>query len=142
MVNNDETALTDATLSALTLTDGNGIARQLTPSFDRYIGLYMASVGNDVASLTASATRNESGATMVFVDADDTSTPGEAGYDLEVGNNLVKVMVTSEDGNRVKIYMVNVIRTPSDDATLSDATLTDSSGTAIDLSPATFNPAP
>ena len=140
MVNNDETALTDATLSALTLTDGNGIARQLTPSFDRYIGLYMASVGNDVASLTASATRNESGATMVFVDADDTSTPGEAGYDLEVGNNLVKVMVTSEDGNRVKIYMVNVIRTPSDDATLSDATLTDSSGTAIDLSPATFNP--
>ena len=140
IVDNDETAQTDATLSALVLNDVNGTAIGLTPSFDRYVGLYTATVANDINSLTATATKNESAATLVFVGADSTGSGGEATYELDVGNNLVKVMVTAQDGNRVKIYMVNVTRAPSDDATLSGLTVSDSQGTGISLTPATFDP--
>ena len=139
IVNNDETALTDATLSALTLTDNNGAAIGLTPAFARYSFVYSASVANDIDSLTATATKNSNGASVVFVGADDTSTPGEAGYELEVGNNLVKAMVTSPDANRVKIYMVNVARAASDDATLVSLSLADANATMIALNPATFD---
>ena len=140
IVNNDVTALTDATLSSLTLTDSNSASIALSPSFARFVDSYTASVGNEIESLTATAVKNESGATVAFVDDDDTSTPGEAEYDLEVGTNLVQVTVTSQDGNEVKTYTVNVTRAGSDDATLSGLALTDANSAAVDLSPSPFSP--
>ncbi|MCY4417568.1 MAG: cadherin-like beta sandwich domain-containing protein, partial [Chloroflexi bacterium] len=141
IVNNDETTLTDATLSALALTDGSNAAIALTPSFTRYSFVYSASVTYDIDSLTAVATMSSGGASVAFVGAADDSVAGQADYDLAVGDNLVKAMVTSEDGSRTKIYMVNVTRAASDDATLSVLSLADSNGAAVDLTPATFDPA-
>ena len=135
IVNNDVSALSGATLSSLSLTDSNGAEIALSPSFSRLTSAYTASVSNDVESLTVAAVRNESGAAMVFVDADDTSNPGQGEYELQVGENPVEVKVTSEDGNHVTRYRVTVTRAASNDATLTSVTLTDSSGTAVDLSP-------
>ena len=140
IVNNDETPATDATLSAFSLTAGDGSAIALSPSFSRYGFQYTASVANDVDSLTASVTANRSDADVVIVGDDDTTSPNEAAFDLDVGSNLVKVMVTSSDGSRTKIYMAVVTRAASTDATLSALTLTDSTSTAISLTPATFDP--
>ena len=140
IVNNDETTLTDATLSALALTDGSHAAIALAPSFTRYSFVYSASVTNDIDSLTAVATMSSGGASVAFVGPADDSVAGQADYDLAVGDNLVKAMVTSEDGNRTKIYMVNVTRAASDDATLSVLSLADSNGAAVDLTPATLRP--
>ena len=140
IVDDDETPLTDATLSALALSDGDGTAIGLTPSFDRYVGIYSAEVANDVDSLTAVATTNQSGATFVFVGADSVGSDGAATYELDVGSNLVKAMVTSQDGNRTKIYMVSVTRQASDDATLSGLTVSDSQGADVALVPASFDP--
>ena len=136
IVNNDATSLSDATLSALSLTDSSGAAVALTPSFDSYTGVYTATVASGIGSLTAVAATSQTDATAVYVDADDTSTAGQAGYNLDVGANLVKVMVTAADGATTKIYMVNVTRAASNDATLSGLTLTDGTGSAIALTPA------
>ncbi len=95
---------------------------------------------SDIDSLTAVATKSSGGAAVAFVGAADDSVTGQADYDLTVGDNLVKAMVTSEDGNRTKIYMVNVTRTGSHDATLSALSLVDTNGAAVDLVPATFDP--
>ena len=141
IINNDETPATDATLSAFSVADGDGSAIALSPSFSRYGFQYTASVANDVDSLTASVTANRSDATVVIVDDDDTTSPNEAAFDLDVGSNLVKVMVTSSDASRTKIYMAVVARAASTDATLSALTLTDSASTAISLTPATFDAA-
>ena len=129
-------ANSDATLSGLTLTDSEGAAVELTSAFDPATTVYSATVASGIGSLTAVAATSQTGATAVYVDADDTSTAGQAGYDLEVGANLVKVMVTAADGVTTKIYMVNVTRAASNDATLSGLTLADSSATAIALTPA------
>ena len=143
IVNDDQDELTDATIQALTLTAANGVSIGLTPAFDPLVDLYQASVPNDIESLTVTATKNHSGATLHFANGDDarqTGATSEADYSLEVGLNLVEIAVTASSGNRVKTYTVNVTRKASDDATLSAFELEDASGAAIELTPA-FDPA-
>ena len=51
-----------------------------------------------------------------------------------VGSNLVKAMVTAEDGATIKIYMVTVTRAASGasyDAALSALTLSDANGSSM-----------
>ena len=76
---------------------------------------------------------------MVLTES-ETSAPDEATVDLAFGSTLIKAMVTSEDGKTVLIYMVNVTRPGSNDATLSAFDLLDAGGAGIDLTPA-FDPA-
>jgi len=105
----------DATLSNLTVSAGT-----LNPVFAASTTSYTVSVANDVTSLTVTGTANHSQATV----------SGNGAKTLVVGDNVVSIVVTAEDGT-TNTYTVTVVRAASDDATLSSLTI--SSGT---LSPA------
>ena len=110
----------DATLSGLSLTGVN------IGTFAPATTEYTASVGNDVTETTVTATANDGGATYV-IKVDGTE-DADGTVDLAVGANTVSVLVTAEDGNTAKTYRVTVTRAeeeapPSDDATLSNLTL-------------------
>ena len=142
-------ASTDATLSALTLSEGT-----LSPTFASAGTSYTASVGNAVSRITVTPTTNDAGATdfagnsiakptVEYLDASDTAlTDADTAstdsfeVDLSSGSNVIKVKVTAADGAAVKTYTVTVTRAAAPtDAILSALSL--SSGT---LSP-TFSSA-
>ena len=106
------TPSTDATLSALTVTaGGTDLVTFASGTTD-----YTASVANDVAEVTVTATKNDSGATIEYLDASDMTLTdagtGDAGHQvaLAVGETVIKVKVTAEDGNATQTYMVTVTR--------------------------------
>ena len=93
----------DATLSGLEL---SGAA--LSPAFDPGTETYAAEVANDAAETTVTPTTNHDGATYAIkLDGvgDDDGT-----VSLAVGENVVAIEVTAEDGNTVKTYTVTVTR--------------------------------
>ena len=97
-----EAASSDATLSALSL---SGID---FGTFSSGTTSYTASVANDVAQSTVTATANDGEATYVVklngaTDADGT-------VDLSVGENAITVEVTAEDGVTKQTYTVAVTR--------------------------------
>ena len=114
---------TDATLKGLTLSDVSfGTFSSATTS-------YTAQVANSVTQTTVTPTVNDSGASYVInlggvTDADGT-------VSLSVGNSVITVVVTAEDGVTTQTYTVTVTReqspTPvkSSDATLSALTMSD-----------------
>ena len=123
-------ASSDATLSALALSSGT-----LSPTFDAATTTYSATVANATTSLTVTPTVNQANARVEVNDVNiwppaTTSPP----ISLAIGNNVVSVKVTAQDGT-TKTYTVSVTRAASSDATLSALAL--SSGT---LSP-TFDAA-
>ncbi len=116
---------TDATLKALTVSDGaNNVP--LTPAFDSDTVSYTASVEHGVSSVTVTPTVNESHAT-VTVDgtAVDSGTESSA-VSLTAGEaNDIEVVVSAEDTSVTKTYTVSVTRAGSSDATLSGLTISD-----------------
>ena len=118
---------TDATLSALALSNGSPIT--LTPTFASGTTSYTASVPNGVDEITITPTVNESNATVQYqdssdmdiTDADDTPENGHQVPLDVVGENTIKVKVTAEDGTTTETYTVTVTRAEPDstDATLS-----------------------
>ena len=109
-------ASTDATLSALTLSgiDFGTFASGRTS--------YSVQVANSVSQTTVTPTVSDSGASYVIklggVEDADGVIP------LAVGNNVITVEVTAEDGNTSLAYTLTVTRTAaSTDATLSALTL-------------------
>ena len=108
---------TDATLSALTLSDVPfGTFASGTMS-------YSAQVANTVSQTTVTPTVNDSGATYVIKLSGVTDADGVVS--LSVGRNAITVEVTAEDDSTTKTYTVTVTRAepPSTDATLSALTL-------------------
>ena len=106
-----ETTSTDATLSGLTLQDGEGTVITLSPTFPSDTTTdYTASVANGVEAVVLTATQNDSTATVAIANDDDTSKPGEAELDLIVGTNTLTVTVTAEDGSTTKTYTITVTR--------------------------------
>ena len=111
------TTSTDATLSDLALEDGSANEITLDPAFESLTVNftatvhYTASVPNSTDSVTLTATRNDSNATVEITDDDDTSTPDEAELALVVGSNTLTVTVTAEDGSTLT-YTVTVTRAP------------------------------
>ena len=107
----------DATLSGLTLSG-------ITLAFDPATTTYAAEVGNDVTETTVTPTTNHDGATYaVRLDGADDA---DGTVDLSVGENVVTIEVTAEDGQANKTYTVTVTRAApplSTDATLSGLTL-------------------
>ena len=103
----------DAALSAFELEDHSGTGIALTPAFDPTTNVYTATVANVVDSVTLSTTKNHAGATVAVLTESGTSTPDEATVDVAVGDNLIKAMVSSEDGTVSRIYMVTVTRAGS-----------------------------
>ena len=95
---------TDATLSALELTDSANDAVTLIPTFASGTTSYTASVDNDIDQITVAPTTNHEGASVEYLDGsdatltdDDDNTDGQQ-VDLDVGSNTIKVKVTAEDG--------------------------------------------
>ena len=120
-IQNDDVALqTDATLSALTVSD-DGTALALTPAFASGVSDYAVEVANDVESVTVAATTTDDGAMVQIIDNSGTTTADQATTTLAVGENPIKVRVTAEDGTTVKVYNVVVTRA---DAVIWTAELT------------------
>ena len=134
-------ASTDATLSALALSEGT-----LSPGFSSAHTSYTASVGNAVSRITVTPTTNDARVTdfagnssakptVEYLDASDTAlTDADTAstdsfeVDLSSGSNVIKVKVTAADGTTVKTYTVTVTRAAAPtDAILSALSL--SSGT-------------
>ena len=108
-------ASTDATLTDLVVSDGSSDLT-LTPTFasDKYA--YTAMVVKAVDEVTVTPTKNDSGASIDYLDGsnmtladDDTSTDGQQ-VTLAEGDNVIKVKVTAADGNATQTYTVTVNR--------------------------------
>ena len=107
-------AFTDATLSDLTLEDGDGNAITLSPVFPSDELEHEAAVGKSVSRITVTPTKSEADATIDYLDGDDnaltdvdTVTDGHQ-VDLTAGENTIKVRVTAEDTTTTQTYTVQV----------------------------------
>ena len=110
----------DATLSALGLSAGT-----LKPPFAADTTTYTASVANSAASVTVTATKNHADATDPVIKKGATEYANGT-VPLAVGDNVITVEVTAEDGVTTETYTVTVTRaaaTVSTDATLSALTV-------------------
>ena len=109
-------ALSDATLSDLVVNDGN-MDLTLTPTFASSKYTYTASVGIAVTEVTVTPTPNDSGATIEYLGAspivtlEDADT-GVTGHQVAVavGETVIQVKVTAEDGVTTQTYTVTVNR--------------------------------
>ena len=110
------TVSADASLSALTLSSGT-----LSPAFAPVITHYAVAVGNSVGVIVVSPIAT-SGAASITVDgtAVPSGSPSNA-LTLNVGVNLITVVVTAQDGVTTSTYTVAVTRAAS--SVSSDATL-------------------
>ena len=125
----------DATLSALSL---SGVT--LDPTFASATGTYTADVAHSVASTTVTATETESGArSEISPDDADDATSGHQ-VDLGVGETVITVTVTAENGVATMEYEVTVTRASAPPTTSSDATLSTLELSGVTLDPA-FDPA-
>ena len=123
----------DATLKSLALSAGT-----LTPIFSPATTSYTATVGSDGPRIvTVSAAANHAAATLAYLDGTDAvladadpATPDTFEVDLAVGENVVKVKVTAQDGTTMRTYTTTVTRQVSNDASLK----------ALDLSRGTLAP--
>ena len=118
-------ALTDATLSRLIITDGTKTLK-LTPSFDSNTEDYTASVANSMSSVHVILAVSQAGATIAF-------SSGSFVQAVIVGPNAIDIIVTAEDGTTTKTYTVVVTRASASDST--DATLS-----GLSISAGTLNP--
>ena len=101
---------TDATLSGLTLEDGDGNAIVLDQTFAAGTDTYTATVGSGVGTVTLTATKNHAGATVVITDDGDHTTPNEANLDLSPGSTTLTVTVTAQDTTTVMTYTITMVR--------------------------------
>ncbi len=111
---------TDATLDGLEI----GVST-LAPAFDPNVTSYTATVGNTTATITLTVDANEGNATtVVTVTPPGGGTPITCTGDpldcpLAVGDNVIEITITAQDGTTTKTYTTTVTRSPSSDATLS-----------------------
>ena len=116
---------TDATLKALTVSDGTNDV-PLTPAFDSDTVSYTASVAHGVSSVTVTPTVHESHATVAVDGTTVNSGTASSAVSLTAGEaNDILVVVTAEDTSVTKTYTVSVTRAGSSDATLSGLTTSD-----------------
>ena len=108
-------AATDATLSALTVTGGGSNL----VTFVSGTTTYTARVASTVTEVTLTPTKNNTGATIEYLDGDDATLDDAgtaAGHQVAVaeGANVIKVKVTAADGNTTQTYTVTVTRAAPD----------------------------
>ena len=94
-----------ATLSSLTLSPGT-----LSPAFSSARTSYTANLQSSVTEITLTAAASDSLATVQFLDKDDNpisdADANTAGHQVDVveGDNLIKVVVTAQDGETTQTY--------------------------------------
>ena len=93
----DPSLSNDATLAALEVSEGT-----LTPAFSSDTTSYRLTVSNSVASIDITAIANDAEAAV----------SGDGTKSLVVGENIVNVTVTAENGDE-KIYTITVTREPA-----------------------------
>ena len=119
------TLSSDATLSALTLTDFNGEPVTLNETFDSNLLTYTVSVTNDDTEVTVTPTLSDANATIEYLDglgAELTDADGSLnGFQvfLDPGDNVFGVKVTAEDRTTTKTYMVTVTRATTTDTAVT-----------------------
>ena len=122
---------TDATLSALSISHGDGQSPTgFSPRFDSSMTSYTSSASALIDRITLQGTAgNADGATLAYLDGDDqplTDADAEQeGFqvDLEVGENTIRIRVTAENGSTTRTYTLVVTRDEplaSPDALLSN----------------------
>ena len=94
----------DANLSALVISQGT-----LSPEFAAAKTAYTAAVANSVASLAVTPTAADSNATIAVNDSAVASGSSSEAIALTIGANIIKVVVTAEDGTK-KTYTIAVTR--------------------------------
>ena len=113
-INDDDgtTTSTDATLELLAVvTDSSALV-----GYQAGTSSYTMSVPNSDDEATVTATANHTGATVEYLDGSDTelvdadSTEDGHQVDLDVGDTVIKVKVTAEDGSTTQTYTVTVTR--------------------------------
>ncbi len=112
----------DASLASISLSSGT-----LSPVFASGVTSYSASVNNLVDSITVTPMSGEANASVTVNGAAVVSGSASDKIALAVGNNTITTVVTAQDGNTVKTYIITVTRAVSSDATLASINL--SSGT-------------
>ena len=111
-------ASSDATLRTLTI---SGAA--LTPTFDSDTTDYTTVVANSVRSVTVTAATNHGGATITVAGTAVNNNAASAAQILVVGVNTIRIVVTAHDLLTTETYIVRVRRLASNDATLSNLTI-------------------
>ena len=102
---------TDATLSALSVTGGGS---ELVTNFASDTYAYYASAAKGVGQVTVTLEKSDSDATVEYLDSSDAALPdADSTADghqvtLVVGNTVIKVKVTAEDGTTTQTYTVTV----------------------------------
>ena len=104
------TALTDASLNTLSLSDGNGISVPLTPMFASDTTEYTASVGNEIGGAMLFATTTNENATIVLAHGSLTIRSVGDRMRLNAGLNTVTATVTAENDSTMRVYTVKVTR--------------------------------
>ena len=106
----------DATLRDLVVSHGTNVVR-LSPRFRPGTMMYRAEVDSTVTQVTVTPMPNHAGAHIMYLDGDDRmladANNTERGFQVElpvVGDNVIKVKVTAEDGGTMHTYMVTVTR--------------------------------
>jgi alpha-tubulin suppressor-like RCC1 family protein len=113
-------------LSGLSLSAGN-----LSPLFDPGARSYCASVLFTTTSITLKPTAADSSATIYINDSPVISGSTSQSIPLNVGTNIINVVVTAQDGVNATAYMVEVTRMPSSVTALA----------SLELSSGGLNPA-
>ena len=106
----------DATLSNIAIEGtAEGQTVVLSPAFDDHTLTYTTRVGNGIDQVTLTATKNDSNATVVIANDDETRTPDTADLDLIVGSNTLAVTVTAMDTTTTTTltYTITVTRAES-----------------------------
>ena len=117
-------SISDATLSALTVSDGSNSV-PLTPVFAADTAGYTASVDNSVGSVTVTPTLNDPNATVTVAGSTVTSGTASSAIALTAGvAETIDVVVTAQN-DTTKTYKVTVTRQKSSDSTLKALTVSD-----------------
>jgi hypothetical protein len=107
----------NADLSNLVIGGGS-----LAPTFSAGVTDYTTNVGNAVESIQITPTVADGNATVTVNNVDVTSGSSSQPIDLNFGVNVITVKVTAQDGT-VKTYTITVIRALSNNANLSNLTV-------------------
>ena len=110
-VTNNTGAATDASLSALSLTDGNGNAISLSPTFASGTKSYTASVAADIDRITIVASASNGSATVAYTPSTDAeTTEDDHQVNLAFGDNTLRATVSAADGITSETYSITVTR--------------------------------
>ncbi len=115
-----EAISSDASLNELAISSGS-----LSPVFTPQTLTYGVSVDNETTSITVTPTSNDSNASIAVNGAAVNSGSASGAIVLTVGDNVIDVVVTAEDGATTQTYTVTITRLAplSNDANLSSLSL-------------------